>query len=159
MWNGDRDYALRAWKMNYLAGSIFGLEPGTPYEVKVALADPDSKNTVRTLSVTTRAVPAIPTRATRASRSRAAAALGGRRTRRQTGRLLRGAWRHLCAVPRYGQRDGSIYPIVILGAGDGEVVIVGHGASGIQVAGSYVHLHKLTVKGFISAARQRRHPR
>jgi hypothetical protein len=41
-----------------LAGSVFDLEPGTTYEVELALLDPDGGCDVRTLTATTRPVPA-----------------------------------------------------------------------------------------------------
>ena len=46
-----------AWP-NKHAGSLFGLEPGTEYEVELALMDPDGGCEVRTLSATTRTAPA-----------------------------------------------------------------------------------------------------
>ena len=42
---------------NLLAGSIFDLEPGTEYEVKLALADPDGGAAENTVRVTTRKEP------------------------------------------------------------------------------------------------------
>jgi hypothetical protein len=46
-----------AWA-NRFAGSIFDLAPGTDYEVELALSDPDGGCEIRTLSATTRPVPA-----------------------------------------------------------------------------------------------------
>jgi MYXO-CTERM domain-containing protein len=43
-----------------LSGSIFGLEPGTTYEVELTLGDPDGGDEIASVTVTTRAVPAIP---------------------------------------------------------------------------------------------------
>lgn len=45
---------------NRFAGSIFGLEPGTTYDVRLELTDPDGGDTQQTLSVSTRPVPVIP---------------------------------------------------------------------------------------------------
>ncbi len=42
---------------NLLAGSLFDLEPGTDYEVKLTLADPDGGAAEKTVQVTTRAEP------------------------------------------------------------------------------------------------------
>src|SRR5262245_9299032 len=42
---------------NKLAGSVFGLEPGTEYELEVELRDPDGGDASESLTVTTRAVP------------------------------------------------------------------------------------------------------
>jgi hypothetical protein len=42
-----------------LSGSIFGLQPGTTYDIELTLTDPDGGNATQMLSVTTRAVPMI----------------------------------------------------------------------------------------------------
>ena len=42
---------------NKHAGSIFGLEPATTYEIELSLDDPDGGSTVETLSATTRTLP------------------------------------------------------------------------------------------------------
>ncbi len=46
-----------SWSSRH-AGSIFGLRPGTSYVVEAQLVDPDGPNDVRTITATTRAVPA-----------------------------------------------------------------------------------------------------
>jgi hypothetical protein len=46
---------------NGLYGSIFDLTPGTNYEVRLTMTDPDGGGTATTTNVTTRAVPAQPT--------------------------------------------------------------------------------------------------
>jgi hypothetical protein len=56
-WYGDQK-ADRPYNM--LAGSILFLEPATTYEIRLALSDPDGGKDNRTLSVTTRRVPAFP---------------------------------------------------------------------------------------------------
>ena len=48
--------------INQHAGSVFGLEPGTEYELELSLSDPDGGSTTRTLNVKTRALPMIPAR-------------------------------------------------------------------------------------------------
>ncbi len=48
-----------AWD-NKHAGTVFGLSPGTDYEVELALSDPDGGCEIRTLQASTRAVPAPP---------------------------------------------------------------------------------------------------
>lgn len=45
---------------NKHSGSLFGLQPGTSYEVELTLADPDGGNATKTLTVSTRALPKIP---------------------------------------------------------------------------------------------------
>lgn len=44
---------------NRHAGSLFGLEPATSYEIELTLTDPDGGSATETTTVTTRAVPAI----------------------------------------------------------------------------------------------------
>lgn len=46
-----------AWD-NKHAGTVFGLSPGTDYEIELALSDPDGGCEIRTLDATTRPVPA-----------------------------------------------------------------------------------------------------
>jgi hypothetical protein len=46
-----------AWD-NKHAGTVFGLSPGTDYEIELALADPDGGCEIRTLNASTRPVPA-----------------------------------------------------------------------------------------------------
>lgn len=43
-----------------LSGSLFGLRPDTPYEIRIALVDPDGGGETRTLTARTRPAPAIP---------------------------------------------------------------------------------------------------
>ncbi|MCB0668041.1 MAG: right-handed parallel beta-helix repeat-containing protein [Saprospiraceae bacterium] len=45
---------------NTLAGSVFFLEPGTQYEVRLTLSDPDGGASTQTVSVSTRSVPVLP---------------------------------------------------------------------------------------------------
>jgi len=47
------------WK-NKLSGSLFGLRPGTQYEIRISLSDPDGGSEERTLTATTRRVPHSP---------------------------------------------------------------------------------------------------
>jgi hypothetical protein len=48
---------------NKLAGSIFGLEPGTEYEIELELGDPDGGNASEMLTVKTRPLPVAPANA------------------------------------------------------------------------------------------------
>jgi MYXO-CTERM domain-containing protein len=45
-----------SWE-NRFAGSLFGLTPGTDYELELTLTDPDGGSTTRTVTVTTRSMP------------------------------------------------------------------------------------------------------
>jgi len=50
---------LFTWK-NKLSGSVFGLRPGTEYEIRLRLSDPDGGAEERTVTATTRRVPHAP---------------------------------------------------------------------------------------------------
>ena len=52
-------YAFEHWKMNYLAGSILGLQSGSSYDIRISLKDPDGGGINVTLAATTRPVPGI----------------------------------------------------------------------------------------------------
>jgi hypothetical protein len=54
----DADKADRAYNM--VAGSILFLEPGTAWEVKLDLSDPDGGSASKTFTIRTRPVPALP---------------------------------------------------------------------------------------------------
>jgi len=58
---GDRDHTERADKpLNLFAGSLIFLEPGTTYEVRLDLSDPDGGKATKTVSVATRPIPKLP---------------------------------------------------------------------------------------------------
>src|SRR5262245_16188122 len=42
-----------------LSGSIFGLEPGTTYEIELSLSDPDGGDAMQTVTVSTRTMPVV----------------------------------------------------------------------------------------------------
>ena len=61
----NREVVDRAGKGKYtcdnlFAGSVFGLDPDTEYEVRIELTDPDGGKADKTLTVRTRAVPVAP---------------------------------------------------------------------------------------------------
>ena len=149
---------------NYLAGSILGLLPGRKYEVRVAQTDPDGGKATRTLSVSTRPVPAIPTQ-------------GNVIHVRGGGDALKAAV--LAARPgdiflvHAGKYTGPVIvkasgtpakPIVIRSAGDGEAIILGpkgdqaeprwgrkedrEGPTDcVNLAGSHIRFHEMSVHG------------
>ena len=119
------------------AGSVFDLEPGGEYELRLSLKDPDGGDAVRTLRMETWSEPQLPA--------------GGRKIEVQPGGLkaalsaakpgetlvlhkgvYRGTFR-----PRSGE-PGK--PIALVGAGDGEAVLDGQGANNVIHAGG---LHDL----------------
>ena len=53
------DAAYSVYKMNYLASSIFHLSPGTTYEIRVTIKDPDGGGTSCVVTSTTRVIPTV----------------------------------------------------------------------------------------------------
>jgi len=108
------------------AGSIFDLEEGAAYEVRLSLNDPEGGNAQRIVRMTTWAEPRLPS--------------GGRKVDVQPGgleqalkdarpgdilRLHKGTYRGTFRPPS-GTPER---PIVLIGAGDGEAILDGQGAN------------------------------
>ena len=127
------------------AGSVFGLRPGTQYEVRLALEDPDGGAAERLLRMTTWTEPQLPR--------------GGRTIRVQPGGL-RGAFTQarpgdvLLLAP--GVYRGTFRPpsgqpgrpIALVGTGGGEAILDGQGESAV-VSASGLHdvmFENLTVR-------------
>jgi hypothetical protein len=120
---------------NSLAGSILFLTPGTSYEVRVTLTDPDGATTSRTINATTAPAPQRPTplRTLHVVPGNG----GGTGSAADPYRGLAAAWAHaqpgdelLLHGGSYGgidDNDGrsgtASQPIVVRAAGDGEVVL------------------------------------
>jgi len=149
-----REYAIRHWRANYLAGSIFDLEAATSYEISLRLEDPDNKEAVeRTLTVATRAVPLlypgggeITVRAEDGSAGLSAAL----EKARPGDTVLIEAGTYAGPV-RIGASGAPGRPIVVKPAGDGAVIIKGEGYSKrgsrvIEITGSHLHLHDIDVR-------------
>lgn len=127
------------------AGSVFGLKPGTVYELRLALADPDGGAAERTLRMTTWTEPQLPR--------------GGRTIRVRPGRL-REAFKAaspgdvLLLAP--GVYRGSFqppsgtpgHPIALVGVGPGLAILDGEGGGNV-VGASGLHdviFENLTVR-------------
>ncbi|GIX49571.1 MAG: hypothetical protein KatS3mg131_3782 [Candidatus Tectimicrobiota bacterium] len=137
---------------NMLAGSILFLQPGTSYEVRLELADPDGGAASRTLTVATRPLPQLPVggrtwhvvpgsgggSGTAADPFRGIAAA---QAAAQPGDVF------LLHAGHYGGRVSFTVPgvpgryIVWKGAGDGEAVF-----TGIAVAASHLWFEGLTIR-------------
>ncbi len=142
---------------NTLAGSLLFLEPGTTYEISLALADPDGGDETRMKTVTTRSIPRLPT----GSRLFHVVPGSGGGTGTQTDPFQGVAAAQAAAVAgdtfllHAGDYGGEIEfyvsgapgnPIVWMGAGDGETAI-----SGIRVSGDDLWLEGLTVRNLDNA--------
>jgi hypothetical protein len=133
---------------NLYAGSVLFLEPGTRYDVRLVLTDPDQAGVVaeHRLRVATKSVPRLPTGGrTRDVRSDAelAATLGDA----QPGDVLMlhsGTYRDTFAVRCRGTRER---PIVVRDAGDGPVVFTDSGKCFEVDEAAYVWLQGLVFRG------------
>ncbi len=157
-WNrSTQAYALAHWRANYLAGSIFHLEPSTEYEILLRLADPDTPQSFEELiRITTRGAPALnpPGRRIEVNGAEGAAGIAAALAEAQPGdtiALHAGTYAGPLRIAASG-RPGR--PIVICPAGDGPVIVQGKGfASGertvIEITGSHIHVNGLEVRGAI----------
>ncbi len=110
------------------AGSVFGLEENTEYEVKLSLGDPDGGNAERTLRMKTWAEPRLSpgAAAVEVYPGQLAEAL----LKTQPGQVLRlhqGLYRGTFRLPS----GTPAKPIGIVAAGDGEAILDGQGASNV----------------------------
>ena len=137
---------------NMFAGSIMFLKPGTPYEVRLALADPDGGKADRLVAVRTRPIPEAP----KGGRVLHVVPGQGRGTGARATPLQGVAAAEAVAKPgdtfllhagKYGTvklgksgQEGGRY-IVWKSAGDGEAVF-----DSIDLSGSHVWIEGLTVK-------------
>ena len=126
-----------------LAGSIFDLEGGTKYEVKLSLIDPDGGSAVRTVRTITWTAPTRP--------------VGGRKISVRPGGLKAAIesakpgdtlvlGKGLYKGP-FSLRSGTpSKPIVLVGASDGQAILDGGGANNVISAGGVhdVMLERLT---------------
>ena len=123
------------------AGSVFGLEEGTAYDVKLSLVDPDGGNGERIVPMTTWAEPQLAEgrrriEVTPDGFSRALEAVEPGQTLRLHAGTYRGAWRWKSGTPDK--------PIGIVAAGDGEVVLDGQGGQTVIGASG---LHDVVFEG------------
>ncbi|MBL9026454.1 MAG: right-handed parallel beta-helix repeat-containing protein, partial [Myxococcales bacterium] len=131
-----------SWQ-NRHAGSVFGLEPGTAYDLELVLADPDGGDAMVSLSASTRALPGDPAspNVVNVDPSSLAAALGSA----APGDIL------LLADGTYGSivvpNDGADgQPIVLRAANAGGAVVDGE----VRLDGrAFVHVDGLTINGRI----------
>lgn len=153
-WGGMQQYLIEKYSQNYIAGSIFNLKPATHYVIRVTLTDPDGGGLTRTIETTTRAIPVLPDKGNMIEVKGGGAALAQALTKAKPGDIFivsAGTY-----TPFVIKASGTAEkPIVIRPAGNGEVIIQGPtplqnfeegNCQGIEVTGSYIHLHKLTIK-------------
>ena len=134
-----------------LAGSIFFLEPGTTYEVQLALSDPDGGNETQTISITTRSVPELPTNGRQlhvipgsgggdGSAANPYQGIDAAQTAAQPGDIF---LLHSGSYPgeiHFDTPGTAVDPIVWKAAGDGEVVF-----DNVRIAADYIWLEGLKI--------------
>lgn len=133
--------ALPLWVHDFektlmFSGSVFRLAPGTEYEVKLTLTDPDGGGEEKIVTATTNEYPRMP--------GKTVAVAGGLAEAQQqaapgTVMLLKAGTYPGLTLSKSG-RPGQ--PIVYRPAGDGEVIIDGT----IEISSDYVWLHGLTLR-------------
>ena len=129
------DAANDVYAMNYLASSIFHLAPGTTYEIRVTLNDPDGGGTLRTITSTTRSIPTIPSTGGNRIDITGNSALSRAVSDAVPGDILvlhTGIYNGF-SIGKDGNASG---PICITTAGDGNVTFTGN----ISIAGDYVYI-------------------
>jgi len=141
------DYAFEHWKMNYLAGSILGLQAGSSYDIRISLKDPDGGGANVMLAATTRPVPGIPADGNVVVVTNGTTNLTELIKAGMPGDIfsLQGGVYAPFVIDASGE---DARPLVVKAAGDGLVVIRGDGENGIEVRGSHVMVAGLTVEGF-----------
>lgn len=130
-----------SWAQRH-SGSVFGLMPGTAYEVELTLSDPDGGSTQQVLALTTRALPTIAPNAPQ--RAAEPTTLSTVLANAQPGEVI------VLAAGNYAgftiNRDGAPgQPLVLKAAGSGVVI---NGELGVFNR-SHVWLEGLTVNGRI----------
>jgi hypothetical protein len=130
------------------AGSIFGLDPDTEYEITLDIQDPDGGSTTRTVMARTRAVPAADPASPRAVPVSTAAQLTTALSNAQPGdviTLANGTYSGAITIARSGT---AANPIFIRGASrDGVIINAPGAAAAVRVQGaSYVTLENFTAQ-------------
>jgi hypothetical protein len=155
-----RDHAAA----NYLAGSIFGLKPGTAYEVRLNLAHLDHGYSVeKTLTIVTRTEPVLPKAGPKieVTSEGGAPALAAALKAAKAGDTIavhQGTYQGPFRIAASGT---SGRPIVLRGAGDGRVVIKGPGYAKhqegerdricLQIDGSHIFVSGLEFEDAVTA--------
>ncbi len=141
------DYGLPP-PIEQFAGSIFGLDAGTTYEIQVAITDPDGGGGIQTITSGTRSAPklvptnaiAVPVGNDAQLISALANAVPG-----HVIELAPGTYRGPFTISRSGTAGD---PILLRGSSSSQVIIDATGASyGLTVSGSHVYVEGITISG------------
>lgn len=130
------------------AGSLFELAPGTAYEVRISVSDPDGGDRVQTLTVSTARGPRADPQVPRYVAVNNDTQLNNAIQNAQAGdviQLAAGTYGGPLTVNANGTADN---PIILRGASAGSVTIDASGAqNGVSIWGRHIYLEHVTVTG------------
>ncbi len=129
------------------AGSVFDLEPGTAYDVRLQINDPDGSSEQQIIAASTQALPVDAPQTARlvavASTTELNSALAGANPG-DVIELAAGSYNGTLRIARSGTRTD---PIIVTGVDQQSVTIDATGATyGIQIEGSHVYVRRLSVR-------------
>ena len=129
------------------AGSIFDLKPGSTYEVRLTVEDPDGGSTIRTIKVATRAEPREMPRSSRMVDVNSDRSLAQALSHAMPGDVItldKGRYKGPFRLERSGSETD---PIVVKGRNREETIIASPGeGEGIRITGSHIYLEDLTIR-------------
>ena len=136
------------------AGSLFDLEPGTSYEVRITVSDPDGGGRVQTVSTLTRELPRINPDVPRFVAVSTTAELNDAIGQAQAGDVIELTAGNYSGPVTISTDGTASNPVVIRGASVDAVTIDATGAShGVTIWGDHVYLEQVTVTGSTWGAR------
>ncbi|GMV79076.1 MAG: hypothetical protein AMXMBFR7_02600 [Planctomycetota bacterium] len=138
------DKKIRNWRKgmqnpNLLAGSIFHLQPGREYEVRLKLGDPDGGAAEKTVNVRTRALPAMPSEM-KVIEATPADAVAKLKELKAGDRLVLAPGTYPKLAFKAQGREGL--PVIVEGADRDRVIVDG----GVAFSGPHIWVSKLTVR-------------
>jgi hypothetical protein len=136
------------------AGSLFGLQPETNYDVRISITDPDGGDRTQMINVTTRGLPVDDPAVPRIVPVATDAELGDAISTAQPGDVIQVA-SGTYTGPLVISANGTLAdPIILRGESVDTVTIDSTGAAnGITISGDHVYLEQLTVVGSTWGAR------
>jgi hypothetical protein len=129
------------------AGSIFDLRPGSAYDIRLTIEDPDGGTTTRTVRTATRAAPRDPSRGTSVVDVDSEDALAEALAQAKPGDVITLAGGRYKGPFRLERSGTDAEPIIVKGRDRDETVIVSPGAEyGVRITGSHVYFEDITIR-------------
>lgn len=136
------------------AGSLFGLESNTGYDVRITVSDPDGGDRVQTVTAVTRDVPPDEPAVPRHVPVSSSAALSNALASAQAGDVIEIAAGNYSGPLTITASGTLSNPIVVRGENRDGVTIDASGSTyGVTIQGAFVHLERVTVSGSTWGAR------